>query len=253
MLYQKQKSNPRSPLTVIRNHIKNNLQTSSRSISRSPSYSPVSRNLKCSSKDYSGYLPVRSLSKIENTKPSSDKTTHNELKSKRKTLCNESKKLEERVREIKKKVENEVKSIRSQNRKKIPKSYFSLFYSKLSKVIGVHIKQNLKQAMTCLKIMKNYQPNSKKIADNFFKIHTKLKFFKVFSSYILPLMDKRKTQNEIAQRHYKYQLLLTALGKWEEFVSYKKLNPDEDCSLIDISTLIHSFFIDSQEKSMRQS
>ena len=102
MLNQKQKTFPRSPLSVIRNQISTNSRSISRSISRSPSFSPVSRLAKPPTKDYSLYVPVRSSSKIENTKPKSITSTHLELKSKRKLLVKESQKLEEKMNEIKK-------------------------------------------------------------------------------------------------------------------------------------------------------
>ena len=250
MLYQKQKTNPRSPLTVIRNQIRNTLQTtSSRSISRSPSYSPVSRNLKHASKDYSSYIPVRSLSKIENTKPTSSTTTHNDLKTKRKFLANESKKLEEKVREIKKNVEREVRNVRNSNNRKIPRSHCSLLCQRLKKVIVTYLKEQLKFSIEKIKIKAMAFQN---IEDKAYEVYSKKLKKKIMERLIdtfKPLIIARRNQDEIAKRHYKWQLLLTTLSKWQEYLSLGRLKPEDKSCIEEMDSLLQSFMHDSNNIS----
>jgi hypothetical protein len=247
MLYQKQKSNPRSPLTVIRNQIKNNLQTSSsRSISRSPSYSPVSRTLKCASKDYSSYIPVRSLSKVENSKPNA--TNHLELKSKRKILCSQSKKLEEKLKEIKTKVENQVKTIRN-HQKSIPRCHRSLICEKIKRILASKIKLSLNYSLEKIKFKAFSEESTEIKADTYYKKLLKQKYMKILKNNLEPLILNRRKQFEIAKRHYRLQILLVALTKWQEFYNLRNLKPEDISCIEEMDTLLESFVHDTHSQS----
>lgn len=223
MLYQNQKSNPRSPLTVIRNQIKHNLQvSSSRSISRSPSYSPVSRNINNTSKDYSNYIPVRSFSKGENIKPSSATANHIELKNSRKFLVNETRKLEEKVKEIKRKVESEVKNIRNRNNRKIPRSHCSLIWQKLVRIVYSKLKDQSKLVFDKIQgKAKEYQTFESKAILMYSRTLKKKVFYRLIS-LLKPLTDVVKGKEAIARRHYSLQLLFTSIAKWQEIHKFAK-------------------------------
>lgn len=250
MLYQKQKNNPRSPLTVIRNQIKHGLQvSSSRPVSRSPSYSPVSRNLQCVSKDYSTYIPVRSVSKGENIKPTSATANHIELKTSRKFLMNETKKLEEKVKEIKKKVENEVRNMRNSNTRKVPRSHCSLMYQKLLKIIYSRIKTQLKSAISDLKSNSKSQNFLEATSSTFYSKSLLSKSFQSLRLLSAPLASARKNKEKMAKRHYNLQLLLTTLTKWQEFLNISSLNPQDKSYIEEMDSLIQSFVQDSHTLS----
>ncbi|OMJ83022.1 hypothetical protein SteCoe_16112 [Stentor coeruleus] len=246
MLYQKQKANPRSPLTVIRNQIRSTFQTSSsRSVSRSPSFSPVSRNLKCASKDYSSYIPVRSLSKSENTKPTSATATHMELKNKRKHLVSESKKLEEKLREMKKRVETEVRNSRTVH-KKIPRSHYSLMFQKIKKVFTASTKKTIKYSFGKIKAKAVFMQNIENNRIERFKKRVLAKVFREMTQMFMPLIEKRRAQMKIAKRHHRLQMLICCISKWQEFINEEKLKPEDKSYIEEMDSLLQSFINESQ-------
>lgn len=250
MLYQKQKANPRSPLTVIRNQIRSTFQTSSsRSVSRSPSFSPVSRNLKCASKDYSSYIPVRSLSKTENTKPTSATATHMELKSKRKHLVSESKKLEEKLREMKKRVETEVRNSRAVH-KKIPRSHYSLMFQKIKKVFLVSTKKTIRFSFGKIKAKAAFIQTIENNRVERFKKRSLAKIFREMTKMLMPLVEKRRAQKEIAKRHHRLQMLICCISKWQDFINEEKLKPEDKSYIEEMDSLLQSFINESQSPIM---
>lgn len=244
MLNQKQKSFPRSPLSVIRNQISTNSRSISRSISRSPSFSPVSRLAKPQAKDYSLYVPVRSSSKIENTKPKSITSTHLELKSKRKLLVKESQKLEEKMNEIKKKIETEVKITRI-GMKKPPRSHGLIFLNKIKKTFASGQKKRLNFVFKTIQQL--YQEDLKRLAGLLKKsnLRTKRKFFQSFKSLTQVQKSNEKRQLEIAKRHSNLQILFNCFNKWQDFVVLEKMDSQDKSYIEEMDTLLDSFIHDS--------
>ncbi|OMJ92176.1 hypothetical protein SteCoe_5168 [Stentor coeruleus] len=246
MLYQKQQANPRSPLTVIRNQIRNNMQNSiSKTVSRSPSFSPVSNNLKCPAKDYTTYAPIRSLSKIENTKPTSATTTHAELKNKRKQLVCESNKLEEKLREMKKRVENEVRNCRA-GHKKIPRSHYFLLFQKIKKVLVGSMKKTMKFGFGKIKNKGFFMQNIENHKVERCKMIFLARVFKEMRKIIMPVVEKRKGQIEMARRHYRLQLMIFYMTKWQELVYQERIRPEEKSYIEEMDSLLEDFVYESK-------
>lgn len=246
MLYQKQQTNPRSPLTVIRNQIRSNMQScTSKTVSRSPSYSPVSSNLKCAAKDFSIYAPVRLLSKIENKKPTSATTTHVELKNQRKQLACESNKLEEKLKEIKKRVENEVRNCRA-GHKKIPRSHYFLLFQKIKKVVLGSMKKTMKFGFGKIKDKGFYMGNVEKNKVERCKKLGLARVFKEMRKVIWPMVEKKRAQIEMARRHYKLQLMIFCMTKWEEVVYQERVRPEEKSYIEEMDSLLEDFVYESK-------
>lgn len=246
MLYKKQQANPRSPLTVIRNQIRSNMQSStSKTASRSPSYSPVSSNLKCPAKDHSTFAPVRSLSKTENTKPTSATTTHAELKNKRKQLACESNKLEEKLKEIKKRVEIEVRNSRA-GHKKIPRSHYFLLFQKIKKVVVGIMKKTMKFGFGKIKDKGLHIGNIENNKVERYKKLSLARMFKEMRKIITPMVEKKRAQIEMARRHYRLQLMIFCMTKWQEVVYQEKVRPEERSYIEEMDSLLEDFVYESK-------
>lgn len=243
MLYPKQKSNPRSPLSVLRNQISTNTRSTSRPISRSPSFSPVSRISK-PSKDYSLYIPVRSSSRIENAKPKTITSTHLELKSKRKLLVKETQKLEEKMIEIKKKIETEVK-INQVRMKKPPRSHCLVFLDKIIKIVALC---NMESLTFAFKIVQQaYKNDSKRIEDLMKKSKMKnlKKFFRYLKTFTQIKKNNREKLMEIAKQHFNLQVLFNCFNLWQDFIVIEKMDSQDKSCIEDIDSLLDSFINDS--------
>lgn len=248
MLYSKQQANPRSPLTVIRNQIRSTQQSLSRSISRSPSYSPVSRTCKVQTKDYNSYIPVRSSSKIENKKPKSVTSTHQELKSQRKNLVKDTAMLEKQVQDIKRKIETEVKISRIGLRK-TPRSSYVTFINKLNTLFKKRIKANTLFSFSKIKHSANELSKVEALANSVYRSSIKSKYFKLMLKTLTPQILEKREYIKIANHHNKLQKLFKTFSAWQDFTSLQKLKVEDRSYIEEMDCLLESFIHDSLNMS----
>ncbi|OMJ89597.1 hypothetical protein SteCoe_8222 [Stentor coeruleus] len=152
---------------------------------------------------------------------------------------------------MKKRVETEVRNSRAVH-KKIPRSHYSLMLQKIKKVLTVSTKKTIRFSFGKIKAKAVFIQNIENNRVEKFKKRSLAKVFRKMTQILMPLVEKRRAQKEIAKRHHRLQMLICCISKWQDFINEEKLKPEDKSYIEEMDSLLQSFINESQSPIMTE-